>query len=268
VVRAAGSSAQTPATIRPPQPLPSTQAAADRFSPLHAGSPAAAPDLRTRTSQPWIPRTSPSTLAGVTLPAEPEEPAAAADLAAGFDAFADQLRGQIASAGPPASEHAIHFCLALGLQSAWRLPPGSLVFEQPSKNRTRIDLWIGSPYDLAIEIKYLRLSGSGSAPALPMHYGQVLADLNKVAQARCRTRLVILVADDRYLSYLHRSGQGLLPFNIGAATVISKSSLDRLPATARLKAQGHGEWTTLRAALTWSAQARGSHLFAWTVSPE
>lgn len=80
--------------------------------------------------------------------------------------------------------------------------------------------------------------------------------------------LVILVADDRYLSYLQRSGQGLLPFSIGAATVISRSSLGRLPATARLKAQGHGEWTSLRAALTWSAKAPGSHLFAWTVSPE
>jgi hypothetical protein len=54
-----------------------------------------------------------------------------------------------------------------------------------------------------------------------MHYGQVLADLNKVAQATCQARLVILVADDRYLSYLQRSGQGLLPFNIGAATIIS-----------------------------------------------
>ena len=204
----------------------------------------------------------------MTLADPPEKPAGPADLAAGLEAFADQLRAQIASAGPPTSEHAIHFCLALGLQSAWRLRPGTLVFEQPSRNRTRIDLWIGTPHDLAIEIKYLRLSSSGSALTLPMHYGQVLADFNKVSQTSCQARYVILVADDRYLSYLQRSGHGLLPFNIGGTTVISKFSLDRLPATARLKAQGHGEWTNLRASLTWSAQAPGSHLFAWMVNPQ
>lgn len=148
------------------------------------------------------------------------------------------------------------------------LPAGTIVFERPSRNRTRIDLWIGGPHDLAIEVKYLRLPASGTAPPLPMHYGQVLADFNKVAQASCHARLVIVVADDRCLSYLQRSGRGLLPLTVGASTVISTSSLDRLPATARLKAQGHGEWTGLQACLAWSAQAKGSHLLAWKVTPE
>ena len=207
-------------------------------------------------------------MAHVTPVSSPEGPAVAASLGVGLEAFADQLRAQITLAGPPSSEHAIHLCLALGLQAAWRLPPGALVFERPSRNRTRIDLWIGSPHDLAIEVKYLRTSGSGSAPALPMHYGQVLADFNKVAQVPCQARLVLIVADERYVSYLQRSGRGLLPLSAGGTTLISKSSLERLPATARLKAQGHGEWASLRASLAWSGQAGNCHLFAWEVTPE
>ena len=39
-------------------------------------------------------------------------------LISGLDAFAEQFRAQADSAGLPASEHAIHFCLALGLQAA------------------------------------------------------------------------------------------------------------------------------------------------------
>jgi hypothetical protein len=145
-------------------------------------------------------------VADVTLADLPEEPGAPAALDVGLEAFADQLRAQITAAGTPASEHTIQFCLALGLQSAWRLPAGTLAFERPSRNRSRIDLWIGSPHDLAIEVKYLRLPASGTASALPMHYGQVLAAFNKVAQVSCQARLVIVVADDRYLSYLQRSG--------------------------------------------------------------
>ena len=88
---------------------------------------------------------------------------------------------------------------------------------------------------------------------------------NKVAQVACQTRLVLIAADQRYLSYLQRSGRDLLPFNVGGTTVISKSSLDRLPATARLKAQGHGEWASLQASLAWSSRAEDCHLFAWEV---
>ena len=39
-------------------------------------------------------------------------------LISGLEAFAEQFRAQTESAGLPVSEHAIHFCLALGLQAA------------------------------------------------------------------------------------------------------------------------------------------------------
>ena len=67
----------------------------------------------------------------------------------GLNAFAEQFRAQVGSSGLPASEHAVHFCLALGLQAAWALPPGAIVFERPSRSGTRVDLWVREPYDLA-----------------------------------------------------------------------------------------------------------------------
>lgn len=93
-----------------------------------------------------------------------------------------RFRAQAKSAGLPGSEHAIHFCLALGFQAAWALSPGDIVFERPSRNRSRADLRVREPHDLMIEVKYLRSVLSGSQPARPMHYGQLLADFNKLAQ--------------------------------------------------------------------------------------
>jgi hypothetical protein len=59
----------------------------------------------------------------------------------GLEAFAQQFSAQIDNAGPPSSEHAIHFCLALGFQAAYQLEPGAIVFEWPQATK-RVDLWI------------------------------------------------------------------------------------------------------------------------------
>jgi hypothetical protein len=102
---------------------------------------------------------------------------------------------------------------------------------------------------------------------VPMHYGKTLADFNKVAQVPCQTRLAVIAADERYMSYLRRSGRDLLPLSVGGTTMISKSSLHRLSTTAKLEAQGHGEWTRLQASPAWSSQVETSYLFAWEVIP-
>ena len=186
---------------------------------------------------------------------------------AGLDAFAEQFRAQADSAGLPASEHAVHFCLALGLQAAWTLPAGAIVFERPSRSGTRIDLWVREPYDVAIEVKYLRSHPSGSQPARPMHYGQLLADFNKVAQAPSGLRLIVLVADDGYVQYIERSGKSVLPLQTGDTASITRSSLNRLADTPRQKASTHGSWHDLRTTLRWSSEIAGCSLFAWEVTP-
>lgn len=188
-------------------------------------------------------------------------------LASGLDAFAEQFRAQAESAGLPGSEHAIHFCLALGLQAAWALSPGDIVFERPFRNGSRADLWVREPHDLMIEVKYLRSHLSGSQPARPMHYGQLLADFNKLAQVPCRLRLFVLVADDGYVQYIERSGRSVLPLRTGDSASISQSSLDRLADTPRQKASTHGQWRDLRASLRWSSKTAGYSLFAWEVTP-
>jgi hypothetical protein len=153
-------------------------------------------------------------------------------LTSGLDAFALQFKAQAGSVGLPASEHAVHFCLALGLQAAWVLRPGDIVFEHPAGTGARFDLWVREPYHVAIEVRYLRSHASGSQPTRPMHYGQ-LADFNKVVQVRCRQRLIVLAADDGYLRYIEQSGRSLLPLQVGSAASISASSLDRLADTPR-----------------------------------
>jgi hypothetical protein len=188
-------------------------------------------------------------------------------LICGLDAFAEQFRAQAGSAGLPSSEHAVHFCLALGLQAAWALPAGAIVFERPSRSGTRTDLWVGEPHDLAIEVKYLRSHLSGSQPARPMHYGQLLADFNKVAQLPGRLRLVVLAADDGYVRYVAQSGRSVLPLKAGETALITPSSLGRLADTPRQKAESHGPWRDLRTTLRCTSTIRGCSLFAWEVTP-
>ena len=153
------------------------------------------------------------------------------------------------------------------LQAAWALPPGAIVFERPARNGTRIDLWVRDPYDLTIEIKYLRSHPSGSQPARPMHYGLLLADFNKVVQAPGRFRLIVLVADDGYVQYIERSGRSVLPLRAGDTASISRSSLGRLADTPRKKAETYGAWRDLRTTLRWSSKTAGCSLFAWEVTP-
>jgi hypothetical protein len=188
-------------------------------------------------------------------------------LVAGLDAFAEQFRAQADSAGLPSSEHAIHFSLALGLQAAWALPSGAIVFERPSRSGTRTDLWVGEPHDLAIEVKYLRSHLSGSQPARPMHYGQLLADFNKVTQVPARLRLIVLAADDGYVRYIEQSGRSVLPLKAGETALVTPSSLGRLADTPRQKAESHGPWHDLRATLRWTTTIRDCSLFAWEVTP-
>lgn len=107
-------------------------------------------------------------------------------LTSGLDAFAERFRALTEAGGLPGSEDEIHHCLASGLQEAWALSPGAVVFEHPFGSRSRIDLWVREPRDMAIEVKYVRVP-SVSAPVFPMNYGQVLADFNKIAPNAVQT---------------------------------------------------------------------------------
>jgi len=77
----------------------------------------------------------------------------------GFDAFAEQLAAQIAVAGSPQHENALHHCLALGFQSAYDLAPGDIIFER-GLGPGNVDLWF-RPWDLALEVKFNRAMPGG-----------------------------------------------------------------------------------------------------------
>jgi hypothetical protein len=188
-------------------------------------------------------------------------------LTAALDAFVDQFQAQTEAAGLPTSEHAVHFCLALGLQAAWDLAPGAILFERPAPDRSRTDLWVREPHDIAIEVKFLRPLPSGSSRPYPQLYGQVLADFNKIARVPATNRLMVLVADRDYVGYIERSGRGMMPMTVGSSVTIRASSLAQLSETAQRTARSHGEWSDLAITLIWSRLAGGCSLFTWEVAP-
>lgn len=184
----------------------------------------------------------------------------------GLDAFAEQFRAQLDAAGAPASEHGIHFCLALGFQAAFNLALGTVVFEAPDHGN-RIDLVFRSPLDLAVEVKYHRPIPSGRNRPFTQHYGQLLADFNKIAQLTSERRLVVLVTDEAAARHIQRSGHDLLPFDVGDERVVASDAIALLPATAARTALSHGDWSPLGMRLTWRRAVMDWTLLAWSVMP-
>lgn len=186
-------------------------------------------------------------------------------LTRGLDGFADQLSAQVAAAGQPGHEHAIHFCLALGLNAAWNLKPGSIIFEFPSAGR-RIDVFVLA-YDLAIEVKYQRPIPSERNRPFPQLFGGLLADFNKVAASAASQRLGILVADQLGIDYIVRNHHGVLAVEADRVAVISSQSLDLLSQTASSRAVENDSWRALQNTLVWRRHVGDWHLLAWKIDP-
>lgn len=188
------------------------------------------------------------------------------EILVGLTAFAAQFRAEIANSGPPTSEHGVHFCLALGLQAAYGLPTGAIVFERPA-GRRRIDLW-ALPLDLAIEVKFRRPIASGRSQPITQHYGDLLADFSKTAALPAAARLVVLVGDPPALASLKRNNPQLLPFTVGDRRAVHAADVTALPATAATRAIADSPWCPLTTDLLWTEFSEGWHLLAWWVQPE
>ena len=168
------------------------------------------------------------------------------------------------NAGVPSSEHAIHFCLALGIQAAYRLQPGAIVFER-AMGAGRIDLWI-RPWDLAVEVKFRRPIPSGKNLPTTQLLGDFLADFNKVARCSAVNGMVVLVTDAPGIASLQRSQHHLLPLaSPGSATTILPRDIEKLPKTAAMHAVHDGPWVSLIARLIWAQTVELWHLAAWEV---
>jgi hypothetical protein len=180
---------------------------------------------------------------------------------AGLEGFRDQLAAQIAVAGPPRHENALHHCLALGFQAAFDLVPGDIIFERPS-GPGNVDLWF-CPWDIAVEVKYHRPVPSQRNRPFTQHFGQLLADLSKLAQTEARMRLALLVADAPAVHYLEHSGRGLLPLVLGGRVQVDAAAIAALPGTAAGNAQSYGPWRPLDVRLRWQAELQGYRAYAW-----
>jgi hypothetical protein len=186
-------------------------------------------------------------------------------LICGLDAFAEQFRAQADSAGLPASEHAIHFCLALGLQAAWALPAGAIVFERPSRSGTRTDLWVGEPYDLAIEVKYLRSHPPAASPHVPCT--TTSSSPTSARSPSTRPAPARRARGRRRIRAVHRAVGQVRPPAEGRRNGIDHAVVARPTRrhadTPWQKAESHGPWRDLRTTLRWTSTIRGCSLFAW-----
>jgi len=185
-------------------------------------------------------------------------------LRAGLDAFAVQLGAQLTLGGLPAHEHAIHFCLALGFQSAFSFQPAAIIFEKPIGPK-RMDLWI-VPWDLAIEVKYQRPIPSGANRPFPQLFGGILADLYKVAGSQAQHHMFVLAIDSVGMNYLERNNRGLLALTERKSIRITLTGIEGLSRTAANASLAHGPWAPMENKLIWRRQVEGLHLLAWEVA--
>ncbi len=137
-------------------------------------------------------------------------------------------------------------------------------FEAPSGSK-RIDLLAGTA---GIEIKYHKPIPSGTNRPMTMQYGQLLADLRKLAgDQRLTERYLVLITDRE--GYNHVSNKNLLPTAWDRKKPISALKINGLAATAKNAALGNGPWIDIAAQMIWSARSFGPDRMrglAWRVT--
>jgi hypothetical protein len=185
-----------------------------------------------------------------------------AGFTAGLEAFAQQFRAQLAKAGVPTSEHAVHFCLALGFQAAYDLAPGAVVFERPTGSG-RLDLWF-IPCDLIVEVTFRR----GQKRPTTQLFGSLLADFGKVARFPAERRMVLYVSDRLGVRYVEGSARGILPLTLESTVSISPECISSLRPNAANRTLAQGPWPPLRTELVWREQIDEWSLLAWEIHTE
>jgi hypothetical protein len=130
-------------------------------------------------------------------------------------------------------------------------------------------MWVGPTPGTFIEVKYHRPIPSGKNKPVTQHYGDLLADVNKL----CRLdgigdRLLVLAADKTSSDYLKYTAAGFLPGAVGRSTVVPTSKIKNLPKSALAKATVPGEWSgDVPVELIWFRRIDQWTLYCWVVEP-
>lgn len=180
----------------------------------------------------------------------------------GLDAFAEQFHSQAVASNGPITKDAVVISLALGFQSALKLPAGSILFQWRQDTRA-IDLWV-QPLELVVEVNYhnpLVLKKN----LTPHFYGGLLGAFNNLAHTRAKDRLVVFVTYDAGIAYITRRCAKLLPLVVNKTQRIEPADIVGLPSMVATSALAAGPWMGLSTTLLWRRESATWYLFGWSV---
>lgn len=154
--------------------------------------------------------------------------------------------------------------IAQALRDMIPLDSHQVIREYPLDGK-RVDIWVPA-YACAIEVKFHREVRSGANRPLTMQFGQLLADIRKLAgMSAARQRALVLITDASGLTHLEN--KGLLP----TSTTVKKlgpKHIATLPDSARRPVEFEGPWIPVRVTRVWKRRVRGAgQAFAWEVEP-
>jgi len=195
-----------------------------------------------------------------------------------LNSFVHHFTAYVQGGNLPASEATVTHCLAMGLQDAWNLPSGGIVFEE-KRGSSRFDLWLPAS-KLLVEVKYPLKGESNSSRRGAGTLGSILYDFNKLAHANADNRIFVLVARSTELENFKRSNRGYLPFDVcSSPRPLQRKGLLALDASVGRKAEGGDrapfEWKDQECELLWTATLPQNqapkehqwHFVAWYTKP-
>ncbi|GEM_PF-6616571 len=180
----------------------------------------------------------------------------------GLDAFAEQFHSQVLSSNGPISKDAVVFSLALGFESVFKLPAGSILFQWRQDTRA-IDLWV-QPLDLVVEVNY-HSPVAFKKNLTPHFYAGLLAGFNNLAHTRAKDRLVVFVTYDAGIAYITRRCAKLLPLVVNKTLRIEPADIVGLSPIVATSAVAAGPWMSLNTTLLWRRESVAWYLFGWSV---
>lgn len=183
------------------------------------------------------------------------------DLADILDRFDKKLHVHL-----PPNEAGIREVLAQSLREAQDGPPGDVEVEA-SFGRKRHDVLVHSERT-AFEVKFHRDGIGGSNRPLTMQYGQLLADVRKLASNTELSRRVLLLLTDR-AGLTHLKNKAVLPGAWGAERSLTTARVMSLARSASGPATTEGPWIDTSARLVWQAHYFGAQVYglAWELQP-
>lgn len=182
------------------------------------------------------------------------------DLGPVLSLFTDRLREHL-----PGSEAGVREVLARCCRDGLSLQAADVEVEAPWGLK-RLDVRISEPKSV-IELKYHRPIPSGKSRPMTMQYGQLLADVRKLATVDDGSdRILVLLTDDAGMTHLRN--KDLLPAAVVGRRVVREPHVLGLAQSAVGPATADGPWIDVEVSIVHRASRIGSEgleLLTWRI---